>query len=77
VADTLARRLTRKDLTERELAVLKLIVRGRSNKEISVDLNISERTVKYHLAGIFEKLQVLDRTQAAIEAVRHGLVQVE
>ncbi|MCX6896401.1 MAG: response regulator transcription factor [Verrucomicrobia bacterium] len=77
VADTLAKRLTRKDLTDRELAVLKCIVRGRSNKEISTDLDISERTVKFHLVGIFEKLNVLDRTQAAIEAVRHGLVQID
>jgi DNA-binding NarL/FixJ family response regulator len=77
VADTLAKRLTRKDLTDRELAVLKLIVRGRSNKEISTDLDIAERTVKFHLVGIFEKLNVLDRTQAAIEAVRHGLVQID
>jgi DNA-binding NarL/FixJ family response regulator len=77
VADTLAKRLTRKDLTDRELAVLKCIVRGRSNKEISTDLDIAERTVKFHLVGIFEKLNVLDRTQAAIEAVRHGLVQID
>jgi len=77
VASVLAERMTRKDLTERELAVLKLIVRGRSNKEIATDLAITERTVKFHLAGIFEKLKVFDRTQAAIEAVRHGMVQMD
>jgi two-component system NarL family response regulator len=77
VAGALAQRLTRKDLSEREIQVLKLIVKGRSNKEIASDLAISERTVKFHLAGIFEKLKVLDRTQAAIEAVRHGVVQID
>lgn len=77
VAGILTQRLNRKDLTERELEVLKLIVRGRSNKEIASDMAISERTVKFHLVGVFEKLKVLDRTQAAIEAVRHGLVQID
>ena len=77
VAGILTQRLNRKDLTERELEVLKLIVRGRSNKEIASDMAISERTVKFHLVGIFEKLKVLDRTQAAIEAIRHGLVQID
>ena len=76
IAGALAHRLTRKDLTAREIEVLKLIVRGLSNKEIAAELNISGRTVKFHLAGIFEKLKVLDRTQAAIEAIRHGVVQI-
>ena len=76
VAGALAQRLTRKDLTERETAVLKLLVLGRSNKEIATELAISERTVSFHLAGIFEKLKVLDRSQAIIEAIRHGIVQM-
>jgi two-component system NarL family response regulator len=77
VAETLAKRLNRQDLSEREMEVLKLIIRGRSNKEISNDLAITERTVKFHMASIFQKLKVLDRTQAAIEAVRHGMVQID
>jgi DNA-binding NarL/FixJ family response regulator len=75
VADALSHRLEREELTGRELEVLKLLVRGRSNKELSSDLNIAERTVKFHLTSLFSKLKVLDRTQAAITAVRLGIVQ--
>lgn len=74
VADALSHRLERDELTGRELEVLQLLVRGRSNKEISSDLNITERTVKFHLTSLFGKLKVLDRTQAAITAVRLGIV---
>ncbi len=74
VADALSHRLEREELTARELEVLRLIVRGRSNKEISSDLNITERTVKFHLTSLFGKLKVMDRTQAAITAVRLGIV---
>lgn len=77
VADILADRLNRKDLTEREIQILKLLVLGRSNKEISSEIGISERTVKFHLAGIFGKLKVLDRTQAVIAAIRHGVIHVD
>ena len=77
VAGVLAQRLARKDLTERELEVLQLVVKGRSNKEIASDIGVSERTVKFHLVGIFAKLKVLDRTQAAIEAIRRGFVHLD
>ena len=61
------------ELTERELEVLRCIARGRSNKEIGVDLGISEKTVKTHVGSILSKLSLQDRTQAALYAVRRGL----
>ncbi len=62
------------ELTERELAVLQLIGRGRSNKEIAKALHLSEGTVKGHVSAVLSKLGVEDRTQAALFAVREGLV---
>jgi DNA-binding NarL/FixJ family response regulator len=61
-------------LTEREHDVLRLLTQGKSNKEIAHELFIGDRTVKSHLSAIFQKLNVTDRTQAALYAVRHGLV---
>ena len=61
-------------LTEREYAVLALIAQGRSNKQISEELSISEKTVKTHVSNILTKLHLDDRTQAAIYALREGLV---
>lgn len=61
-------------LTEREYAVLALIARGRSNKQISEELSISEKTVKTHVSNILTKLHLEDRTQAAIYALKEGLV---
>ncbi len=66
-----------RELTERERQVLQLVVSGAQNKEIAVRLNISERTVKAHLASIFNRLGVNSRTQAAALAVRMGLVPRE
>jgi DNA-binding NarL/FixJ family response regulator len=63
------------DLTERELEVLKLIVEGRSNKEIADKLVITVHTAKAHVGNIMQKLAVDDRTQAAVKAIRDGLVQ--
>ncbi len=60
-------------LTERELSVLKLIARGRSNKEIAAALFLTEGTVKGYISTIFDKLNVEDRTQAALYAVKHGI----
>jgi two-component system response regulator DegU len=64
-------------LTERELEVLRLVGQGASNKEIAQALFISEKTAKNHLTHIFEKLGVTDRTQAALYAVRAGLVPLK
>ncbi len=62
-------------LTRREQQVLELIVGGRSNKRIAVELGISEKTVKTHVGHLLAKLDVADRTQAALLAIRDGLVQ--
>ena len=64
-------------LTRREREVLELIVRGRSNKMIAFELGISEKTVKAHVGHLLAKLGVTDRTQAALLAVREGLVGQE
>lgn len=61
------------DLTERELDVLRLIAQGRSNKEIAARLHLTEGTVKGYVSTILDKLEVEDRTQAALYAVKHGL----
>lgn len=62
-------------LTDREMEVLTLIAMGKTNQEVADALSIGVKTVKYHLTNIFSKLQVEDRTQAAIYAHRHGLIQ--
>ncbi|MCG8352145.1 MAG: response regulator transcription factor [Chloroflexales bacterium] len=64
-------------LTEREMDVLRLIARGKSNKEIADALVISEKTVKTHVSNILSKLHLADRTQAAIYALRQRLVPIE
>ncbi|MBC8162616.1 MAG: response regulator transcription factor [Roseiflexaceae bacterium] len=64
-------------LTEREMDVLRLIARGKSNKEIADALIISEKTVKTHVSNILSKLHLADRTQAAIYALRQRLVPME
>jgi two-component system response regulator DegU len=64
-------------LTERELEVLRLVAQGASNREIAAALFISEKTTKNHLTHIFEKIGVSDRTQAALWAVRRGVVPLE
>ena len=65
------------ELTERELDVVQLVAQGRSNHEISEALVISEKTVKTHISNILGKLQLEDRTQLAIYAIKHGLVDVK
>jgi DNA-binding NarL/FixJ family response regulator len=64
-----------KKLTEREEDVLRLIARGLTNTEIAQQLHLSAGTVRNHVSAIFAKLDVSDRTQAAIIAIRHGLDQ--
>lgn len=61
-------------LNEQERTILTLVANGASNKEIATELSLSERTIKNYLSIIFQKLQVNNRTEAAIRAVRDGLV---
>ncbi len=67
----------RVQLTPREMATLALLADGKANKEIANALNISERTVKTHMAHLFEKLAVTSRTEAIKVATRRGLVRLE
>jgi DNA-binding NarL/FixJ family response regulator len=60
-------------LTEREVAELRLVAQGRTNAEIAAHLHLSEGTVRNHVSTIMDKLDVSDRTQAAVLAIRHGL----
>lgn len=64
------------DLTKRELEVLIEVASGMSNKEIATNLNISERTVKNHISNIFKKIDVSDRTQAAVFAIKNNLIKL-
>ena len=75
LAEKLAAGLSSESLTGRELNVLELLAQGKSNKEIGVNLYISETTVKSHLRSIFRKLNVLSRTEAITVAGRRGLIR--
>ncbi len=77
VARRLAERQRRPELTGREMDVLQMLIKGRSNKEIGGALFVCEDTVKAHLKTLFTKLKVQDRTEAAIHAIRHGIVPLE
>lgn len=65
------------DLTPREMEVLRRLALGRTNKEIAPELFISEETVKSHVAKIFAKLDVENRSQAVVQALKRGLVTLE
>ncbi|HHV77464.1 MAG TPA: response regulator transcription factor [Syntrophothermus lipocalidus] len=80
VAKELVRQNRKRDevkLTKRERDVLEYLVKGYSNKEMAAALFISEKTVKNHLTNIFRKLEVKDRTQAVIYALKHKVVKTE
>lgn len=63
-------------LTKRELEVLIQVANGMFNKEIATSLNISERTVKNHISNIFKKIDVSDRTQAAVFAIKNDIIKL-
>lgn len=65
-----------KQLTIREIDVLKNLSVGMYNKEIAIKLNISERTVKNHISSIFKKIGVSDRTQAAVFSIRNNIIEI-
>jgi len=75
VATRLAERQSGRELSERELQVLEGIASGLSNKEIGDDLGIAEATVKSHVNSILAKLEAKDRTDAAMIALRRGLIR--
>jgi two-component system, NarL family, response regulator len=76
VGAKLVQRLRNPELSERELAVLRAMAQGMSNADIAAALNISEGTVKSHVNRILNKLDVSDRTQAVIVAVKRGIVSL-
>lgn len=73
----LAERMTRAELTAREIEVLKLIARGKSNKEIGSALGITEATIKLHVGHILTKLNASDRTQATTTALQRGILHLD
>lgn len=76
VSKSLAERPPHSELSARELEVLELIVKGRSNREIGEALGISEATVKWHINIILSRLNVSDRTQATVAALQRGIVHL-
>jgi DNA-binding NarL/FixJ family response regulator len=76
IEQRLVARRSRSTLTQREMETLGHIVAGRSNKEITQAMGLSEGTVKLHIGNVLEKLGAQDRTQAAIIAVQRGIVHV-
>ena len=64
------------ELSGRELEILQLMAKGAANKEISAQLNISQSTVKTHIANIFQKLGVNDRTEAVTQALKKGIIRL-
>jgi two-component system NarL family response regulator len=77
IASRLADRMIRPTLTPRELDVLRLVSRGRTNKEIAAAMFISEETVKSHMKGLFQKLGVHDRAEAVATALQRGLLRID
>jgi two-component system NarL family response regulator len=76
VAGRLADRVSSPSLTSREVAVLELVAKGMSNKEIGAALFVSETTIKYHLKNIYAKLGASDRTEAALLATQRGILTI-
>jgi two-component system NarL family response regulator len=77
VASKIAGKMALPDLTEREVEVLRLVVKGRSNKEIASELHFTDHTAKAHLKNILQKLGVADRTEAAVMAVQRGIISLQ
>lgn len=73
----LSERLKRENLTPRDMTLLELLIKGRSNKEMAAALALPETTVKFYLRELFAKLGVQDRTEAVVNALRQGIVHLE
>jgi two-component system NarL family response regulator len=77
ITERLAERVTMPDLSDREIEVLRLLAIGKSNKEIAEQMFLALGTVKYHINNILTKLEVEDRTQAVLVALKRGLVELQ
>lgn len=76
IADEIASHVTSEPLSEREVAVLRLIATGMTNKQIACKIGLAEETVKAHLKTIFAKLDVTDRTHAVTIAAKRGIIKL-
>jgi two-component system, NarL family, response regulator len=76
VGAKLAERMSSPELSDRELEVLRLMAKGKSNREIAAKLHITENTVKFHVNNVLSKLGVSDRVQAVLVALRRGIANV-
>lgn len=76
IADEIALHVVDEALTEREIAVLRLVSIGKANKQVASELGLSEETIKGHLKSIFSKLDVADRTHAVTVAARRGIIEL-
>jgi DNA-binding NarL/FixJ family response regulator len=76
VADEIAIHVVDEALTEREIAILRLVSIGKANKQVASELGLSEETVKGHMKSIFSKLDVADRTHAVTVAARRGIIEL-
>jgi DNA-binding NarL/FixJ family response regulator len=76
IAGRLAQRMQRRELTDREHEVLRLVVEGQTNKQIAMILQITEVTVKLHVSSILSKLGAQDRTQASTLAIQRGIIHL-
>jgi DNA-binding NarL/FixJ family response regulator len=77
VAQRLTSRMLQVALTAREVEVLRLLAKGKRNKEIAGDLGISDETIQGHVKNILAKLSVHDRTEAVAVAIRRGIVHLD
>lgn len=76
VAEEIALHVVDEALSEREVAILRLVAIGKSNKQVASELGLSEETIKGHLKSIFSKLDVADRTHAVTVAARRGIIEL-
>jgi len=77
IASRLTERMMRSNLTARELEILKMVVKGLTNKQIARVLRISSHTVRNHVNSVIEKLDVSDRTEAATTAIQRGIIEID
>jgi two-component system, NarL family, response regulator len=76
IGTKLAARMERPNLSDREYEVLSLIAKGKNNKAIAAELNITENTVKFHVTNVMLKLGASDRTQAVVNALQQGIIKL-
>lgn len=77
IADRLAEREPSSELTARELAVLELLVKGCTNRDIAHALGMADKTARIHVSNILRKLEVMDRTEAAVAALQRGIIHLD